>query len=1086
MVLPSACDEDFASAFAQLLASAPSYLQNAVREGRSVTHYFCIHDATEYSSVVLEKTEKAMKLLNSLVGPAGHVITINSQSMPKADSKFWESLILERSSKSSSESEGVDLCVNLENLSHSVSCDDFVSIKVAIEEMTTRKAALFVESRIRMLDSTILAQRRGIRNQLRSFLFRKSTSSLIGVSDGGNSYNLESHDAIKSWSGLELGVRRQISVEHFELRQLADLLVMIGDLETAMVTLKLLAVDFKNDKSYFDYAGIQEAMAAVAVLSDGLYSDAVAYFKESYYRYSQVASQLSEPNSKLVIRYATRSAIIGAGFLSSISRYTDASWILMKSHFQEEDLRAALLLEEAANLLLLATPPRLRKYAFHLVLAGLRYSKAGALTLASYSYRDVLSIYQNQGWDLIEEHVREAIGRYHMETGDFAASSQEFAAAFCLENLPAHRQQLQLENCIESLANISKCGDVIPSIELPVPYVNGRHAKVSLPGQASFGNQEAQNVSKDVWNRLEERVIFNQIKQENGKLSGFGSRANLVGLNMESCCVGEDIIVEIEMYNFLNIPIKLTEIILRCAWSSSSNLEQDESDYDCSSEYFVVEEEDMDLDAGVRVIKRLKVRPLRAGYLRIHSVTWRVNGISGGCIPLFSTHKSKKEKSFHSFVESESKNNGIVVKIVDPMPCLEVTFCSMPLCLMAGQTRKCRILVKNIGSVPLQNLRVATDSRSIYIPTKDVFDFEGLTSFAIPGTVARLGVEESRELMVYIRFPLVGNLILNLCWYYEPDTAAAALPFRVLCTSYNASVSPSISLRSRIMVRRGTDTRRLLLEQKISSMDEDVIYNIKQIELIDGEWFFKVNKNENEDLCKTLHLAYDVRADSPVAIHNVLFCKEQETDEQYVNNLDAEEYFIASEVKRFKECNLDLSRDNLNAEIHGILRWDAVHPENKETVTGFEVFNAVNERTDAGVFAELLLPNYHIDHDFEIEACCFVNFELVIVNRSRYPLQIKWGTSSAERNDEVNVTNGVIDGSSYNWCGLTSGTIPVLQSKERYCVKLCVAVRSAGWIDINSCWVDWKIKDFPTEMVFAWQHGSLVAPPLRFYVGSKN
>ena len=50
-------------------------------------------------------------------------------------------------------------------------------------------------------------------------------------------------------------------------------------------------------------------------------------------------------------------------------------------------MSAALLLEQAAHLQLLCTPPGVRKYAFHTVLAGLRYNSAGQARLGMRCYR---------------------------------------------------------------------------------------------------------------------------------------------------------------------------------------------------------------------------------------------------------------------------------------------------------------------------------------------------------------------------------------------------------------------------------------------------------------------------------------------------------------------------------------------------------------------------------------------------------------------------------------------------------------------------------------------------------------------------
>lgn len=54
---------------------------------------------------------------------------------------------------------------------------------------------------------------------------------------------------------------------------------------------------------------------------------------------------------------------------------------------QEENLRAALLLEQAAFCLLHVAPPHVRKFAFHMVLSGLRYNACVQVPLGVRAYR---------------------------------------------------------------------------------------------------------------------------------------------------------------------------------------------------------------------------------------------------------------------------------------------------------------------------------------------------------------------------------------------------------------------------------------------------------------------------------------------------------------------------------------------------------------------------------------------------------------------------------------------------------------------------------------------------------------------------
>lgn len=64
-----------------------------------------------------------------------------------------------------------------------------------------------------------------------------------------------------------------------------------------------------------------------------------------------------------------------------------ACWLAVCACWQEESARAAVLLEQSALCLLYTSPPSVRKFAFHMVLAGLRYNAAGLKRLGLHAYR---------------------------------------------------------------------------------------------------------------------------------------------------------------------------------------------------------------------------------------------------------------------------------------------------------------------------------------------------------------------------------------------------------------------------------------------------------------------------------------------------------------------------------------------------------------------------------------------------------------------------------------------------------------------------------------------------------------------------
>lgn len=75
-----------------------------------------------------------------------------------------------------------------------------------------------------------------------------------------------------------------------------------------------------------------------------------------------------------------------------------------------KELRSSLLLEQAAYCFLLANPPSIRKYAFHIILSGYRFSKTGQNRHSSRTYRQGFQVYRDHGWSLSEDHILYTLG----------------------------------------------------------------------------------------------------------------------------------------------------------------------------------------------------------------------------------------------------------------------------------------------------------------------------------------------------------------------------------------------------------------------------------------------------------------------------------------------------------------------------------------------------------------------------------------------------------------------------------------------------------------------------------------------------
>lgn len=94
-----------------------------------------------------------------------------------------------------------------------------------------------------------------------------------------------------------------------------------------------------------------------------------------------------------MVQYAVRATLLSVLCLSGSGLHGEAAKQLIRMTSEDSDLRSAMLLEQAALCFLSGPGTRgmCRKYAFHMVLAGHRFSKAGQ---KKHAYRCYKQAYQ--------------------------------------------------------------------------------------------------------------------------------------------------------------------------------------------------------------------------------------------------------------------------------------------------------------------------------------------------------------------------------------------------------------------------------------------------------------------------------------------------------------------------------------------------------------------------------------------------------------------------------------------------------------------------------------------------------------------
>lgn len=231
-----------------------------------------------------------------------------------------------------------------------------------------------------------------------------------------------------------------------QMRRLGDIYFMLKLYKLAYSCYHTAKRDFQSDEVWNYYAGAAEMAAlsqfmqgsvantgSTSNLSDGTKLSGslnvgtgsnniptkypAHYMEEAITKYLSVC-QMPE--------FALRATLFDAICFKQQSMFQEAALSFIRMTNELKDLRSALLLEQAAYCYLLGPAPLIRKYAFHIILSGYRFSKSGQKFHSSRAYRQGFQIYKGHGWSLSEDHILYSLGHQSLLLKDHYTAANLF------------------------------------------------------------------------------------------------------------------------------------------------------------------------------------------------------------------------------------------------------------------------------------------------------------------------------------------------------------------------------------------------------------------------------------------------------------------------------------------------------------------------------------------------------------------------------------------------------------------------------------------------------------------------------------
>lgn len=716
-----------------------------------------------------------------------------------------------------------------------LSTEDVEQVKLLIYEFTKSCLLPYIEKQIQSLND-IVSNKKGVSKSLFSATKRWFSPNKPGAS------SVAVNNLIYSPDSPELQIRR-----------LGDLYFMFGQYSLAFQAYHLAKRDYNTDQAWLYYAGALEMAALAAFMANDPTRKTCDYMEESITTYQ---------NTCKMPQFATRATILSSECLKYQNLFGEAAHQLIRMTSEESDLRSALLLEQASYCFLQSK--MVRKYAFHMVLAGHRFSKAAQRKYSLKCYKQAYQVYENTGWDLASDHIHYTIGRQANNLQRFNEAVDSFAKLLLGESKQTAQQQATfLKEYLTILGNKLKSEsevDQTASPILPVPELEinslklllGPTRPLSTPGKipalgVTFSNAEDIQ-AENKWIKLEEMLVH---EADGSAPLIFKPMVTLYTVkklekNKPVAIVNEPIQVYLKLVNSLQTVLNLTNIYLLWTFSKENDFISNEvvDKNDCVKTY-VTKSLLIEGNSSQEVV--LSLTPLYVGSITITGFCYTLtssNGTSGassikGKQIIFIPNGTSKNNSSSSDVGSIG--SPLEVNVVPPAPCLQVTFSEMHADFLSDELQKVLVTFQNTSSVPLQNVYMATSVP--YLLCNCEFKQEKNEQFAIsdlstpalreklirknhltsvPLNGKTLEPGQTVPIYIWVKAPSSkGPASIDLLVYYENIVRTTIPRYRLVRHSWNLMVQESIVVDVSTQASHNSKTvEELALAMKITNLNK--------------------------------------------------------------------------------------------------------------------------------------------------------------------------------------------------------------------------------------------------------------------------
>ncbi|KAG1145052.1 hypothetical protein G6F37_002893 [Rhizopus arrhizus] len=839
--------------------------------------------------------------LSSLQTPIVHGASIQSSPIDSSESP---------SNTSSAEKSASELQQDSIQYGRCMTADNVEQLKTMVREFAVQSLVPFMERNIQQWNEQVASARRGLTGRLFG-----ASRRLFGTSGRSSPQSVQTIPA--QGPNIPYGLN-SITVYPFaapeaQMRKLADYAFMLRDYKFAYTIYDTVRRDYATEKAYKHHAGTQEMMGICLLMMNQPLTS-----KTDVDRHFELAVQqyLSRCRS---IFHATRTTVIYYELLKVHQMWKDIPTALVRMTGEDSDLRSGLFLEQAALCFLRANKPMVRKYGFHLAMAGQRYSKALQRLHAFRCYEMAASVLDTKSWTIAKNHVQFALGRQAFHLGRLEDSVTYFSNVLTDSKQTAQQQIAHIREFLfiykqyASQAGFDPLKQSFPNLALPM--IDDRQIQVTL------SNAQSNTTHREEWAAMEIELLEESIA--NGYISS-SKRAMAVQQQDDDrivCAVEESAIIHIELCNPLQIAISLSNLMLGCQYKESSKPQDYVADTDeempegkqiggtdlLEFEHYKLQRlSGVTLDPLEKKTISLAIVPCHKGSLLVTGLHYTLNELVHTFKPFVKRGKRLNRTKEERMSVVYACDRSLDILVTSPMPLLDIAFHHVPETVLSGEVVQTVLEINNKGNKGLTALRLKASHPS-FICVGNPEDMDKDIYAAHPSTLDKMQIDnhlfdpsvisiplpendgrgtvkpgETTLVPLWIRGDRIGKHTFKLLFSYQSDEDNAMIAHRTLRYSIQVQVLPSLKINA--FTRQSTTAiNEFILGIEIENLQTTAQFELGQLTASSPVWAISslsINLSDTQDVeCKTtipprqttfayykIHrLAYENESDSPEA-----------------------------------------------------------------------------------------------------------------------------------------------------------------------------------------------------------------------------